>query len=80
MAKNVLNYTHTLFGMVPFSSFTKNGNCKLTPLKICSSGLDLDPILPNMIYTYVKNESFQIFLNICKPNLAYFTSILQKIG
>jgi hypothetical protein len=56
---------------------------------------DQGPILPNMIYTYlkdlltnmceisykfVKNESYQIFMNNCKPNLAYFTSILQKIG
>jgi hypothetical protein len=31
-------------------------------------------------YKFVKNESYQIFLNICKPNLASFTSILQKIG
>jgi hypothetical protein len=31
-------------------------------------------------YKFVKNESCQIFLNTCKPNLAYFTSILQKIG
>jgi hypothetical protein len=29
---------------------------------------------------FVKNESYQIFTNICKPDLAYFTSILQKIG
>jgi hypothetical protein len=25
------------------------------------------------------NNSLPIFMNICKPNLAYFTSILQKI-
>jgi hypothetical protein len=28
-------------------------------------------------YTFVKNESYQIFMNICKLNLAYFTSIIQ---
>jgi hypothetical protein len=31
-------------------------------------------------YKFVKTESYQIFMNICKPNLAYFTNILQKIG
>jgi hypothetical protein len=31
-------------------------------------------------YKFVRNESCQFFANICKPNLAYFTSILQKIG
>jgi hypothetical protein len=29
-------------------------------------------------YRLVKNESYQICTNIWKPNLAYFTSILQK--
>jgi hypothetical protein len=33
-----------------------------------------------MSYKFVKNESYLIFRNICKPHLAYFTSILQKIG
>jgi hypothetical protein len=28
-------------------------------------------------YKFVKNESYQIFMNICKLNLAYFTSIIQ---
>jgi hypothetical protein len=27
---------------------------------------------------FVKNESYQFFMNLCKPNVAYFTSILQK--
>jgi hypothetical protein len=31
-------------------------------------------------YKVVKNESYQNFANICKPNVAYFTSILQNIG
>jgi hypothetical protein len=31
-------------------------------------------------YKLVKNEPYQIFTNICKPNLANFTSILRKIG
>jgi hypothetical protein len=31
-------------------------------------------------YKFEKNESYQFFKNICKPNLACFTSILQKIG
>jgi hypothetical protein len=31
-------------------------------------------------YKFVKNESYQIFMNICKPNKAYFISILQEIG
>jgi hypothetical protein len=38
-------------------------------------------ILTNMCkisYIFVKNESYQIFMNICKLNLAYVTSILQK--
>jgi hypothetical protein len=34
----------------------------------------------NISEKFVKNESYQIFTNICKPNLAYFTSIIQKIG
>jgi hypothetical protein len=29
---------------------------------------------------FVKHESYQIFTNIYQPNLAYFKSILQKIG
>jgi hypothetical protein len=32
-----------------------------------------------MFYKFVKNESYLIFINICKPNLGYFSSILQKI-
>jgi hypothetical protein len=30
----------------------------------------------------VKNESYQnlVWINICKPNLAHFTSIHEKIG
>jgi hypothetical protein len=50
-----------------------------------------DPILPNTIfqilnifvrfsYKFEKNESYQIFIHICKPNLAYFTSILQNVN
>jgi hypothetical protein len=31
-------------------------------------------------YKFVKNESYQNFANVYKPNLAYFTSIVQKIG
>jgi hypothetical protein len=31
-------------------------------------------------HKFGKNESYQIFMNICKSNLSYFTSILQKIG
>jgi hypothetical protein len=27
----------------------------------------------------LKNESYYFFANICKPNLAYFASILQKL-
>jgi hypothetical protein len=29
---------------------------------------------------FVKNESYHVFMNICKPNLAYLTSIFEKIG
>jgi hypothetical protein len=29
-------------------------------------------------HKFVKNEPCQMFMNICVPNLAYFTSILQK--
>jgi hypothetical protein len=39
--------------------------------------------LTNMCKTYnkcVKNEPYQIFTNLCKPTLAFFTSILQKFG
>jgi hypothetical protein len=54
---------------------------------------DPDPILQNTIFPIlhtfvrilvylitkiVKYESYQIFVNICKPSLAHFTSILQK--
>jgi hypothetical protein len=28
-------------------------------------------------YQFVKNESYQIYMNICKLNLAYFKSIIQ---
>jgi hypothetical protein len=28
-------------------------------------------------YKFVNNESYQIFMNILKPNLAYFTNILK---
>jgi hypothetical protein len=28
-------------------------------------------------YKFVKNESYQNFMNICKLNFAYFTSIIQ---
>jgi hypothetical protein len=28
----------------------------------------------------MKNESYQFLADIRKPNVAYFTSILQKIG
>jgi hypothetical protein len=31
-------------------------------------------------YKFVKIESYQIFANICKPNLAYFTSIVKKLA
>jgi hypothetical protein len=31
-------------------------------------------------YKFGKNESYQIFVNIRKPNLAYFTSILKKLA
>jgi hypothetical protein len=31
-------------------------------------------------YKFVIYESYQILVNICKHNLAYLTSILQKIG
>jgi hypothetical protein len=31
-------------------------------------------------YKCVKNESYQIFMNICKLNSAYFTNIIQLIG
>jgi hypothetical protein len=31
-------------------------------------------------YKFVKNESYQIFTNICTPNLAYFTSNFQING
>jgi hypothetical protein len=31
-------------------------------------------------YKFVKNEPYQIFTNICEPNLAYFTSILKKMA
>jgi hypothetical protein len=31
-------------------------------------------------YKFVENESYQIFTNICKPNLAYFTSIFKKFA
>jgi hypothetical protein len=53
---------------------------------------DLAPILPNTNFSnkthlwdfltnmYVKNESYLIFMNLCKPKLAYFTSILQNMG
>jgi hypothetical protein len=50
------------------------------------SRINLAPILPNTIfpskfsYKFVKNEAYQIFTSICKPNLPYLTSILQKIG
>jgi hypothetical protein len=51
------------------------------------------PILPNTLFTnlhifsqtcvifymLVNKESYQIFTNICKLNLAYFTSIVHKI-
>jgi hypothetical protein len=32
------------------------------------------------IFLFVKNESYQTFKNICKPNLAYFTSIQQTMA
>jgi hypothetical protein len=31
-------------------------------------------------YKFAMNESYQIFTNTCKPLLAYFTSILQKLA
>jgi hypothetical protein len=34
----------------------------------------------NISYKFVKNESYQIFTDICKPNLDYFTSVFQNIG
>jgi hypothetical protein len=29
-------------------------------------------------YKFVKKESYQTFMNICKPNLAYLTSIVKN--
>jgi hypothetical protein len=31
-------------------------------------------------YKFVKNESYQVFMNIYKLNLAYFISIIQEIS
>jgi hypothetical protein len=31
-------------------------------------------------FKFVQNESYQIFMNICKQNFAYFTSILEKLA
>jgi uncharacterized protein YbcV (DUF1398 family) len=33
---------------------------------------------PQFLTDLWKNEFYQMFINICKPNLAYFTSIIKN--